>query len=202
MPPSLFSDGPPAAQRGSLPHHRASIHPYAFVPSYPAEPQWKAASPAPLSLPPAPPAPAAPFTDYPSSKRRQPVRAAPYSRNPHAAREEKPEYPTYSVLLEKYLERKERSRVQMARKRAADQHLPQEARDELANRDRHYRAKYRARNRDVLAAGEATRREAQHRERYGSPLCEEYRDRRLSRFAASTACAQAGTFSSDEEASR
>ncbi|KAJ6549700.1 hypothetical protein B0H19DRAFT_1236984 [Mycena capillaripes] len=82
--------------------------------------------------------------------------------------------------IQRHLERNERARLRMARKRAELKLRPVEEQERAAERSRVYRARYRQRFRhhEAVLRGESERRRKIYIQRYGEEAYKEYAERR------------------------
>ncbi|KAJ7301782.1 hypothetical protein DFH08DRAFT_943532 [Mycena albidolilacea] len=80
--------------------------------------------------------------------------------------------------IQRHLERNERARIRMARKRAELKLRPVEEQERAAERSRVYRARYRQRHHQAVLRGESERRRKIYIQRYGEEAYKEYAERR------------------------
>ncbi|KAJ7205391.1 hypothetical protein C8J57DRAFT_1481820, partial [Mycena rebaudengoi] len=80
--------------------------------------------------------------------------------------------------LQRHLERNERARLRMARKRAELKLCPVEEQERAAERSRVYRARYRQRHHQAVLRRESERRRKIYIQRYGEEAYREYAERR------------------------
>ncbi|KAJ7343881.1 hypothetical protein DFH08DRAFT_810418 [Mycena albidolilacea] len=80
----------------------------------------------------------------------------------------------YENLVQRHLERNEKARLRMARKRAELKSRSLEEQAAAAERERRYQATYRERNRNDLRIWEAHRRLAIYKAKHGPELYESY----------------------------
>ncbi|KAF7362838.1 MYND-type domain-containing protein [Mycena venus] len=80
--------------------------------------------------------------------------------------------------IQRHLERNERARLRMARKRAELKLRPVEEQERAAERSRVYRARYRQKHHQAVLKGESERRRKIYIQRYGEEAYKEYAERR------------------------